>query len=76
MDEELKNEFAKLYKYLDMQFSEVNKRLDKIEGEVPKDILSILRQVKKNTDSLNTDVEYLAGQLGKHEMIIKRFEQQ
>lgn len=58
------------------EFKEVREQLDRMESDQPNDITALLSKIEKNTNVLSEDLEFLAGKVGKHEMIIDRINKQ
>ncbi|MFD9628648.1 hypothetical protein [Peribacillus muralis] len=62
------------FKGIDKQFADVNERLSIMEIGSNDDVIAMLKRIEKNTITLNSDAEFLAKKLGKHEMTLNRLD--
>ncbi|PED63954.1 hypothetical protein [Priestia megaterium] len=60
-------------------FSSVNERLDKVESRLAnletnsnEDVVALLKQIERNTNGLQQDIEFLTGKVGNHDRILNR----
>ncbi|CAF1775679.1 hypothetical protein [Bacillus subtilis] len=79
----LSEKFDNGFEKIDKRFDSVEKRLDNIEQRLEmmtekesntnEDVIVLLKKIDKQTIDITKDIEYLSGQVGKHDMILNRF---
>jgi archaellum component FlaC len=59
---------------VDGRLEAISSQLDRIEPETNDDVVAVLESISSKLETLATkeDIDYLAGQLGKHELEIDR----
>ena len=72
---EMKEEISSLRTATSEGFNRIETRLDSLESNVNEDVVALLKQIEKNTNDSQKDIEFLAGKVGNHERIINRFTQ-
>ncbi|WP_100401044.1 hypothetical protein [Bacillus sp. FJAT-44742] len=53
-------------------FREMNEKLDRNDWNSNEDVISLLKTINKNTETLSKDTSYLSKKVGNHDMILNR----